>query len=103
MQQLEALEAVLVVDGAGAGGEPLGELVAAVGGHGDGVDLDDGHAVHRAKRTGRRRAARSKPAPPLAGAVGVASAGGASAVASVGVAAPVSPRASVGAASEEVV
>ena len=33
----------LAVDGAGPGSEPLGELVAGLGGHGDGVDLDDAH------------------------------------------------------------
>src|SRR4029434_9811699 len=42
-EQLEALEAVLVVHGAGPGGEPLAQLVAGALGHGDGVDLDDGH------------------------------------------------------------
>ena len=42
-QQLEALEALLVVHGPGAGGEAAGQLVAGVGGHRDGVDLDDGH------------------------------------------------------------
>ena len=45
LEQLEALEAVLVVDGAGPGGEPVGELVAARGVDGDGVDLDDAHAT----------------------------------------------------------
>jgi hypothetical protein len=42
-KQLEPLEAVLVVHRPGAGGEALGQLVAGVLGHGDGVDLDHGH------------------------------------------------------------
>src|SRR6476469_6283338 len=43
LEELEALEAVLLVDGAGAAGEAPGQFVARVGGHGDGVDLHDGH------------------------------------------------------------
>ena len=43
LQQLEALEAVLVVDCADAGGEATGQLLAGSGVDGDGVDLDDGH------------------------------------------------------------
>src|SRR4029450_6920171 len=42
-EQLEALEAVLVVHGAGPCGEAPAQLVAGALGHGDGVDLDDGH------------------------------------------------------------
>ena len=42
-QQLETLEAFLPVDRAGAGREAPRELVSGVLGHGDGVDLDDGH------------------------------------------------------------
>jgi putative hydrolase of the HAD superfamily len=45
LEQLEALESVLVVDRSGTGGESLGQLVTAVGRHGDGVDLDDGHGA----------------------------------------------------------
>ena len=42
-EQLEALETVLTVYGAGAGGEALRQLVPGVVGHGDGVDLDNCH------------------------------------------------------------
>src|SRR5206468_901118 len=42
-QQLEAFEAVLVVDGTGPGGEAAGELVTGAFGDGDGVDHDRGH------------------------------------------------------------
>ena len=45
--------ALLVVDGPGASGEALGELVAAVGRDGDGVDLDDAHAAIVAARPHR--------------------------------------------------
>src|SRR5262249_4675232 len=44
LQELEALEAVLVVDRAGASGEAPGQLVARVGRDRDRVDLDDRHA-----------------------------------------------------------
>ena len=44
LEQLEALESVGVVDRAGPRGEPVGQLVTGVGGHGDGVDLDRGHS-----------------------------------------------------------
>lgn len=43
-EKLEALEAVLIVDGAGPCGKPAGKLVSAVGRHRDRVDLDDSHA-----------------------------------------------------------
>jgi hypothetical protein len=43
LEQLEALETVLVVDGAGSGGEAAGQRVAAVRRNRDGVDLDDAH------------------------------------------------------------
>src|SRR4029077_16874472 len=43
LEELEALEAVLVVDRACPGGEPAGQLVPALGRHGDGIDLHDGH------------------------------------------------------------
>src|ERR1700744_5680588 len=44
LEQLEALEAVLVVHRAGPGSEPAGKLVAAVGGHGNRVDPYDCHS-----------------------------------------------------------
>src|SRR5262245_14603498 len=50
-EELEALEAVLLVDGAGAGGEATPELVARLGRDGDGVDLDDRHAAEDATPT----------------------------------------------------
>jgi hypothetical protein len=43
-QQLEAFEAILIVDGVGPVGEAPSELVAGVLLHGYGVDLDHGHA-----------------------------------------------------------
>src|SRR5262249_49878956 len=46
LEQLEALEAVLVVDCAGPGGEPAGELVPAVGGYRDRVDPHYRHQVN---------------------------------------------------------
>src|SRR3546814_11715321 len=45
LQELEALEAVLVVEYPRSGREALGQLVPAVGCDGDGVDLDDGHGA----------------------------------------------------------
>src|SRR5450755_5148914 len=54
LEELEALEAVLVVDGAGPRGEPASELVPAVGWHRDRVNLHDGHALDDASRPGRR-------------------------------------------------
>ncbi len=45
LEQFEALEAVLTVNGTGTSGEALGKGVAGIGGDGDGVDLDDGHDV----------------------------------------------------------
>jgi hypothetical protein len=45
LEQLEALEAVLVIYRAGPGGEPVSELIAAVGGHGNRVDPHDRHAT----------------------------------------------------------
>src|SRR6185436_19597442 len=59
LEQFEALEPVLVVDGAGPCGEAAREFVAAVGGHGDGVDLDDGHTAILAGGTGAARPARN--------------------------------------------
>src|SRR3546814_4400837 len=50
LQELEALEAVLVVDYPRSGREALGQLVPAVGCDGDGVDLDDGHGAMVAGR-----------------------------------------------------
>jgi len=44
LEQLEALETVLVIHRAGPGGEPAGKLVAAVGGHRNRVDPHDCHA-----------------------------------------------------------
>jgi len=45
LQQLETLEALSIVDRSRTGGEPLGEFVAAVSGHGDRVDLHDCHVT----------------------------------------------------------
>jgi hypothetical protein len=42
-QQLEALEALVLLDPAGTRGEAALELVEPVAGNGDGVDLDDAH------------------------------------------------------------
>jgi len=42
-QQLEALESWLVVDRTGTRRKPASQLVAAIGGHGDRIDLDDAH------------------------------------------------------------
>src|SRR5699024_5728675 len=50
LEQLETLEAVLVVHRAGPGGEPVGELVPAVGVNGDRVDLDHAHECDDATR-----------------------------------------------------
>src|SRR5262245_27987775 len=53
LEQLEALEAVLVVDRPGSRCEALGQLVAAPLGNGDGVDLDDlRHGRHARAPTG---------------------------------------------------
>ena len=43
LEQLEPLEAVGVVDGPGARRKPMGQLVAGLSRHGDGIDLDDCH------------------------------------------------------------
>lgn len=48
LEEFEALEAFLVVDGASASGEPPGKFVAAVGRNGDRVDLDDRHGLNAA-------------------------------------------------------
>jgi hypothetical protein len=45
LKQLEALEAVLLVDGSRARGEPAGQLVSAIGGHSDRVDFDNRHTL----------------------------------------------------------
>ena len=45
LEQLEGLESWLVVHGTRTGGEPAGELVAAIWRNGDCVDLHDGHAA----------------------------------------------------------
>jgi hypothetical membrane protein len=52
LQQLEPLEAVLVVHRPGPRGEPAGQLVPAVGRHRNCVDLHDGHAQNDASRAG---------------------------------------------------
>jgi predicted dinucleotide-binding enzyme len=44
LEQLEPLEAVRAVHRAGPGAEPLGQLVPAVGGHRDRIDLHNRHA-----------------------------------------------------------
>jgi hypothetical protein len=43
LQQLVTLESVRIVNGSGACGEPVGQLVTGLAGNSDGVDLDDGH------------------------------------------------------------
>src|SRR5215472_11538459 len=45
LEELEALEAVLVVDRARPGGKPVGELVTAVGRHSNRIDLYNRHAT----------------------------------------------------------
>lgn len=42
-EQFEPFETLLVVHSTGPGGETSGQLVAAVLGNGDGIDLDDSH------------------------------------------------------------
>lgn len=44
LEQLKALEAVLVIDRASTGGEPPGQLVTAVSRHRDRVDLNHSHS-----------------------------------------------------------
>src|SRR5260370_40133355 len=60
LEQLEALEAVLVIHRAGPGGEPAGELVAAVGGPRYRVDPPKRHAPDPA-RPPREPATRADP------------------------------------------
>src|SRR5260370_24828796 len=55
LQQLEALETVLVVHRAGPGREPAGQLVAAISRHGNRVDPHDRHAYDHARTADLRR------------------------------------------------
>jgi hypothetical protein len=43
LQQFVTLESVRIVNGSGACGESVGQLVTGPAGNSDGVDLDDGH------------------------------------------------------------
>jgi hypothetical protein len=43
LQQFVTLESVRIVNGSGACGESVGQLVTGLAGNSDGVDLDDGH------------------------------------------------------------
>jgi hypothetical protein len=44
-EQLETLEAVLIINSAGPSGEPAGQLIPAIRRHGDRVDLDNRHRL----------------------------------------------------------
>src|SRR6516225_10620118 len=63
LEQLEALEAVLVVYRAGPRGEPAGEFVAAVGGYGNRVDPHDRHTSDHARTARQADTCRASPAP----------------------------------------
>ncbi len=44
LEQFETLEPLLIVNGAESSGKATSHLLTHLGGHGEGVDLDDGHA-----------------------------------------------------------
>src|SRR5215831_6294729 len=70
LEELKALEAVLVVDRARPGGEPAGKLIPALGRHGNGIDLHDGHVPIMPAGPGGRppdARARRRPQVPPAG------------------------------------